>query len=207
MYNGYDTYEDWAKDFLEGIPRKEDNVTKRQLYLMAKYVGYEEDLMYNCTENIGTTESIMKDVNNVGTIVKELNDTVFDGSLKEHDFYTENYPEEKYYDKITEMGGRCIVYPDTWDTPGEVVFDEYLYDRAVIIMNLDRELKTNFIKNSEKITDMLPMLKDRVYAQKLAEAMEAINDNEVFLVKKTELKEAKQIIPEYTKTKSNSLQK
>ena len=29
MYNGYDTYEDWAKDFLEGIPRKEDNVTKR----------------------------------------------------------------------------------------------------------------------------------------------------------------------------------
>lgn len=42
---------------------------------MAKYVGYEEDMMYNCTENIGTTESIMKNLKEAKQIIPEYTKT------------------------------------------------------------------------------------------------------------------------------------
>lgn len=167
-----------AADLLYGIHfNEESGLTKRQFYLMAKYVVVGHELAEMAAGRIEGGDTLYNYMREADNIVDELNTSSLKDFYQEHDFEAERAEHAEVLEEMMAMGGHYHYYrSNSWYEPDEEDYDEEKYEQARQFLTLDWELSNTFIDNTDHILEKAPMLSDTYYAEKLVEAMETLDD-------------------------------
>lgn len=179
----YSSEQQRAADLLYGIHfNEESGFTKRQFYLMAKYVSVGHELAEMAAGRIEGGDTLYNYMQEANNIVDELNTSSLKDFYQEHDFEAERAEHADVLEEMIAMGGYYHHYrSNSWYEPDEEDYDEEKYELARQFLTLDWELSNTFIDNMNHILEKAPILSDTYYAEKLVEAIETLDDRK-FLV-------------------------
>ena len=172
-----------AADLLYGIHFNEEaGLTKRQFYLMAKYVSVEHELSEMAAGRIEGRNVLYDYMEEADNIIDELNTSSTKELYQEHEFDEERAEHADIIEEMMSMGGHYQYYrSNSWYEPDEEDYDEEKYETARRFLTLDWELSNTFNDNINHMLEKAPMLSDKYYAMKLVDAMETLDDKK-FLV-------------------------
>ena len=142
----YSTEEQNAADLLGTVTfnRIINGTSKREFYLMAKYVVLTDGLMEESSSpyfmNHKEKSKLYKMEDEISDIVEELNTSGRDylgERLEEHNF--DDADDEKVQEYFEKMGGKVTYYPGTYYSPPEYEYDETQYESAAMFQIIDEQ--------------------------------------------------------------------
>lgn len=183
----YSTEEQNAADLLGTVMfnRIINGTSKREFYLMAKYVVMTDELLREgCNDSFLSQNEmyqLSKKEDNINAILEELNTSgrKFIGKrLTEHDF--DNADAEKAEERYEKMGGEVKYYAGTLYSPPEYVYNEGKLDSAYMYQAIAEQEK-NILYNRNLIEmEMKRMGADIEKSTEYVKAINVLNDK-VFL--------------------------